>query len=172
MDLVFDILSNTRRRKVLSYLRQSDGRATVQELAEEIAALENEVQVDELSREQRKRVYVSLYQTHLPKLEEAEIIDYDEEGGEIRLTDRADELNSYITQNPRSENPWRLHYFVLAVVSGLLFALAFAGVPGISLIPPVVLGTVVMAAFVISGIVHHWRHQKRQQNVDFLEHNR
>jgi len=74
-DLVFDILSNTRRRMVLYYLREYGAPASVQEIAERIAALENEIPPEELSRQQRKRVYVSLYQTHLPKLNEAGIIE-------------------------------------------------------------------------------------------------
>ena len=42
-DVVFEILSSRRRRMVLYLLRQRGDTATVNELAEEIASLENDV---------------------------------------------------------------------------------------------------------------------------------
>lgn len=173
-DLVFEILSNTRRRMVLYYLRQYGGSATVQELAEEIAALENDVDVSDLRRQQRKRVYVSLYQTHLPKLEETGIIRYDDDRGEVHLTDRAMEIDTYLTPATEAEYPWQMHYLVLAVAGGLLFALASFGVPGIAAIPTLWLGIVIMAAFAISAIVQYWRYKRRQRELpaELMKHDR
>lgn len=164
-DLVFEILSNTRRRMVLYYLRQYDGSATVQELAEQIAALENDVPVSDLTRQQRKRVYVSLYQTHLPKLEQTGIIEYDDDGEEVFLTDRAGEIDSYLTPATESEYPWQLHYLALAVVGGSLFVLSFVGVPVIAAIPSLGLGLALMIAFALSAVVQYWQHKQRQQEL-------
>ena len=97
-DTVFEILSNRRRRLVLYYLREHGGMATMNELSENIAALENDVPVADLTSQQRKRVYVSLYQTHLTKLEETGMIEYDRDEGEVRLTDRADEVDRKSTR--------------------------------------------------------------------------
>jgi DNA-binding transcriptional ArsR family regulator len=164
-DLVFEILSNKRRRMVLYYLRQSGEPATVRELAEQIAALENDVDVDDLANQQRKRVYVSLYQTHIPKLQETGIIEYDEDAGEVRLTDRAMEIDTYLTPVTESEYPWQAHYFILAVIGGVLFALSLVGVPAIADIPVVGLGVLFMASFGISAIVQYWYHNRRQKEV-------
>lgn len=164
-DLVFEILSNTRRRMVLYYLRQYGGSATVQELAEEIAALENDVDVSDLERQQRKRVYVSLYQTHLPKLEETGIIRYDDDRGEVHLTDRAMEIDTYLTPASESEYPWQLHYLALAIAGGLLFAMSSVGVPVLAAIPTLGLGIVIMAAFAISAAVQYWRSRQRQREL-------
>jgi DNA-binding transcriptional ArsR family regulator len=171
-DLVFEILSNTRRRMVLYYLRQHDGVATVKELAEQIAALENDVDVDELRRQQRKRVYVSLYQTHVPKLEDAGIIEYDDASGEVRLTNRANEFDSYLTPTSEPEYRWRLHYLGLAVVGGLLFVLSVLGAPGLSAIPTSVLGIGLMVAFAVSAGVQYWRQKQREQEIpaELLKH--
>lgn len=164
-DLVFEILSNTRRRMVLYYLRQDGGPATVKELAEEIAALENEVDADDLQRQQRKRVYVSLYQTHIPKLEETGIIEYDDEQGMVRLTDRAGEFDSYLTSESKSEYPWQFHYLALAALGGSLFVLSFADLPGVAAIPSAVLGLGLMVLFAISAGAQYWRHRRQQQEI-------
>lgn len=164
-DLVFEILSNTRRRMVLYHLRQYGGSATVQELANQTAALENDVPVSELTRQQRKRVYVSLYQTHLPKLEQIGIIEYDDEREEVFLTDRVGEIDSYLTPSMKSEYSWQLHYLGLSVVGGLLFVLSFVGIPVIESIPSLVLGLALMIAFGLSAVVQYRQRKRRQQEL-------
>ncbi|WP_096388810.1 DUF7344 domain-containing protein [Halopenitus persicus] len=171
-DLVFDILSNTRRRMVLYYLRQYGEPTSVQKLAEEIAALENDVAVDELTQQQRKRVYVSLYQTHLPKLEETGVIEYDDDRDEVHLTDRVVEIDTYLTPTTESEYPWQLHYLVLAIVGGATFVLSSLGVPVLAAVSTVELGSVLIVAFAISAVVQYWRYQQRQREIpaELLEH--
>lgn len=173
-DLVFEILSNTRRRMMLYYLREHGGSATVKELAEQIAALENEVEVEDLGRQQRKRVYVSLYQTHVPKLEETGIIEYDDTEGEVRLTDRAGEFDSYLTSNSESEYPWQLHYLALAALGGWVFGLSLAGVPAFAAIPTLGIAVVLMLAFAVSAGVQYWQYRQNQQAIppELLEHER
>jgi len=162
-DLVFDILSNTRRRMVLYYLREHGGPASVQEIAEQIAALENDVPPEELSRQQRKRVYVSLYQTHLPKLENAGIIAYDDSDGQVTLTERAMDIDSYLTPTTEETYPWQLHYLGLAIVGGLLFVLSSLGVPVIAAIPMLALGVVLMLAFGVSAAIQYYQHSQRKR---------
>lgn len=164
-DLVFEILSNTRRRMMLYYLRQNDGAASVKELAEQIAALENDVTVGELGRQQRKRVYVSLYQTHVPKLEDAGIIEYDDANGDVWLTDRAGEFDSYLTSTTEEEYPWRIHYLTIAGVGGWLFALSFIGVPGLAAVPAAWFGLAILVSFAASAGVQYWRHRQRQREL-------
>ena len=172
-DIVFEILSNTRRRMVLYYLRESGGSATVQELAEQIAALENDVEVEDLQSQQRKRVYVSLYQTHIPKLESTGIIEYDDSRGIVYLTDRAMEIDTYLTPTTESTYPWQVHYLVLAGIGGLLFVLSSAGVPVIAAIPTLALGIALMVAFALSAIAQYWQYKQQQQEipVELLEQN-
>lgn len=150
---------------LLYYLRENGGSATVKELAEQIAALENDLEVGELQHQQQKRVYVSLYQTHVPKLEETGIIEYDESQGMVRLTARAGEFDSYLTTDSESEYPWQFHYFGLAMVGGLLFVLSSVGVPGFAALSTVWLGVVLMALFALSAGVQYWTHKKQQQKI-------
>lgn len=171
LDVVFEILSNTRRRLVLYCLRQHGGPATVRGLTREIAAIENDVSVDELTRQQRKRVYVSLYQTHLPKLEDSGIIQYDD-GEEVRLTDRAREIDKYLTAPSTSDLTWQKYYLALAVAGGLVFSLSVLGTPVFSAIPPLSLGIYLMVGFGLLAGVHYWRtrQQQKQLPVELLTH--
>ncbi|RBI58357.1 hypothetical protein DMJ13_27100 [halophilic archaeon] len=119
-ETVFDILKSTRRRYVLHYLRQHGPSATLSTLATHVAAWEHETTPDELMSKQRKRVYTSLYQTHLPKLEEVGLLDFDEETGHIHLSERARALNKYLNASSRPPTPWYHYYLSLSFVNLLL----------------------------------------------------
>ncbi len=85
---VFELLKNERRRRVIRFLQaQPDGTATLDVLAEHIAALENDVEVAQLSSSQRKRVYIGLYQCHLPKLDDYGVAEFRKNRGIIHLRD-------------------------------------------------------------------------------------
>ena len=125
-DLVFATLSNARRRYVLHYLKRHGGPATIRELAEQIAAWENDTQMAEVTYKQRKRVYTSLHQTHLPKLADAGFIESERSWEAITLSERARELEVYLEVVPEDDIPWSDFYLGLAgiglaVVAGLLF---------------------------------------------------
>lgn len=169
-DLVFEILSSARRRMILYYLRQHGGHATVNELADQIAAWENEVEPEDLSSQQRKRVYVSLYQTHLPKLSEAEIVDYDDDEGVVEIASRADEIDAFLTPQTESSYPWQLHYLVLTAIGALFFVLSVAEIPGMPSVTLVGVGFVV--AFALSSVAHYrsYRQQRKEIPTELGEH--
>jgi len=96
LDLVFGILKNSRRREVLKYLRRREEPVGTGNLAEHIAASENETTPRELTSKQRKRVYVALYQCHLPKMDDAEVVDFDNDRGTVELGDDAIEFDAYL----------------------------------------------------------------------------
>ncbi|QLG27830.1 hypothetical protein HUG10_09815 [Halorarum halophilum] len=91
-DVVFGLLSAERRRNVLRYLHETDGEATIGEVAEYVGAEENGIEERRLSSTQRKRAYVGLYQNHLPKLDDANVIDYERARGTIELGEGAEQL--------------------------------------------------------------------------------
>ena len=121
-DQVFEVLKSPRRRYALYYLRREGGSAELSDLTEQVAAWENGTTPGELTTEQRKRVYISLYQTHLPKLNDADIVDYDEDSGEITLSRRARELDTYLGDVSRRELPWDRYYLALSLASIALVA--------------------------------------------------
>lgn len=162
-DLVFDILSSPRRRYVLYYLRTVAEPVALNDLAEHVAAWENETTVDELSDQERKRVYVSLYQTHIPKLDSVGIVEYDQQSGLVELTSRVHRIDDYLTESS-SPVPWQQFYLALAVISTLLLGLVWLDVWVFAAVPGAVVGIVISTAFAIAATVHYlnWRSQRRQ----------
>jgi hypothetical protein len=129
-DTLFSLLSNPRRRFVLQYLNRTNDAVTLQDLATEVAAWENETDPENLTDKQQKRLYVSLYQTHIPKLEDAGIIKYDSDSGEITLTDQAGDLNMYLHGDvEESRRPWERYYLGLALAGVVVYG-AVALAPG------------------------------------------
>jgi hypothetical protein len=100
LDVIFELLRVSRRREVLWYLQDNEGTARLDELAEYIAAKENDIEIHELTSSQRKRVYIGLYQCHLPKMDDSDVIDYDQARGTIELRQTAQQLYPYLALDP------------------------------------------------------------------------
>ena len=98
-DVIFDILKNERRRQALHYLRE-EPTTTLSDLSEHVAALENDKPIRELTSSERKRVYVGLYQCHLPKMADAGVLDYDRSRGSIELCDQTSPYFVYLDIDP------------------------------------------------------------------------
>lgn len=95
-DQLFHLLQNERRRAALCWLRELECRSDIRTLADEVAAAENDTSVDALDSEARQRVYISLYQSHLPKLDSLGVVDYDQEEGTVERTRVAKQLDPYL----------------------------------------------------------------------------
>jgi hypothetical protein len=153
-DVVFDLLSNPRRRYVLYYLSEVDEPIQLRDLADQVSSWENEIPVDELSNQQRKRVYVSLYQTHIPKLEDAGVVSYDSESGYVSLAERSSELGSYVSGGD-GEAPWQLYYAVLAAAGAVFYALVAFEVSVFAALSTFVAGIAIIVAFAALAVLHY-----------------
>ncbi|MFC6989123.1 hypothetical protein ACFQJD_11150 [Haloplanus sp. GCM10025708] len=91
---IHDVLRNDRRRLVLERLRNRGGSETVAELAEFVAAVE--AGTSPPPRNVRQSVYVSLHQTHLPKLDELGIVTYDPNEKTVSLAAGAERVAPYM----------------------------------------------------------------------------
>jgi hypothetical protein len=171
-DTLFELLKNSRRRDAIGFLKANDGRTTLSDTAEHIAARENGVTVEELSSPQRKRVYISLYQSHLPKMDRAGVVRFDKDRGTVELTERATQLFPYLdaTRSTGGTGPTgpadgatgdgearptthRLPVPSVALAGvGVAGLAGVAGVPGFDLLTPV-LWTVVCAVSLLVGAV-------------------
>ena len=164
-DQVFEILSSRRRRRVLYYLRKHGDTATMNDLAEQVAAWENDVDIDELTSQQRKRVYVSLYQTHLPKLADTGLVDYEVDDGIVTLTDRAAEIDNFLSATPSSSYSWKRHYLVL-LIGG-----AAAIVAGVLATPVVGVGLLLWVAgglftgYLTTVLVEYWHYRNQLDQI-------
>lgn len=119
-DTMFGLLKNRRRRDVLRYLFDNPGTATMSDVAEFVAARENDIPERQLSSKQRKRVYVALYQCHLPMMDDAGIIDFNRPRGHIDITPVADQLQPYLVDSATDASSWR-NYFAVTTFGGLLY---------------------------------------------------
>ena len=113
---IFTALSNGRRRNVITYLEEHGDDARVRDIAEQLAAWENDLEINEVTYKQRKRVYTALHQSHLPKLAESGFIDYEPNRGIVSLTEESRELQVNLEVVAENEILWSEYYMRLAVV--------------------------------------------------------
>ncbi|WP_336344119.1 DUF7344 domain-containing protein [Halalkalicoccus ordinarius] len=104
-DDLFHLLQNGRRRAALRYFAAQPEREEfdMRTLAEEIAAWENGIPVQQLDSDQRQRVYIALYQSHLPKLDDYGVIEYNQSRGIIRPTALTALFEPYLATEFRTE---------------------------------------------------------------------
>ncbi|APW99272.1 transcriptional regulator [Halobiforma lacisalsi AJ5] len=165
-DVIFELLKNRRRREVLAYLLEAEETVTLGELAEQIAAWENDTDVNALSSDQRKRVYVALYQTHLPKMDDAGIVEYDQDRGLISLSDNADLLMMYLDTESHQQDRWDRWYGALSAIGAVLVGGAFLGAPVLSAIPTIGLAGAILVALCGLSITHAVANRKQERTVD------
>lgn len=153
---VFDVLSNSRRRYAVEYLKKHDEGSHIElsDLVDYIAARENDTSITRVDYKQRKRVYSSLRQSHLPKLQEYDLIEYDKNRGTIGLNDAIREVQMHLEYVPENDIPWCYHYLGLAAVAGGVVVLKSLSVSPFSELSMVPFGTVITVVFGVSAIVH------------------
>ncbi len=132
-------MQNARRRWLLEYLVSNGGEAELNEVISHILMLEGK---DESSRT-RKSVYVSLLQTHLPKLEREQIVKYERSESKIVLINLPDDVKMYFETVGKWDIPWSKYYFFLSIVALFFSIYSFS-----------IIGTAVSATFLTSSLVH------------------
>jgi len=153
-DEVFTALSNRRRRNVITYLKEHGDDARVRDIAEQLAAWENGLEINEVTYKQRKRVYTALHQSHLPKLAEGGFIAYEPNRGIVSLTEESRQLEMYLEVVSENEIPWSEYYVGLAIVCGLLAGAAWIGTVPFAGISGYAYAVLFALLFGASGVVH------------------
>lgn len=159
---IFSVLSNCRRRFVLHYLLQNGENTTIREVAEQVAAWESSADTEYVDSDARKRVYTALQQNHLPKMDEAGIVDFQKDRGVIEKTDAAEELDIYLEIAQGRQIPWSEYYFALSVGCFLLVGTAWAvGFP-FTLIPPLGWAGIIISVFAVSSLAHLYENRTQK----------
>ena len=96
-DILFEALAHQRRRYALRSLDNYDAPLALADLAEEVAVQEQDVPITYIPAEDVKQIYISLYHNHLPKLEEASLVRYDQETDSVVLADTGEQLEYHIS---------------------------------------------------------------------------
>lgn len=149
-DELYDLLSNHRRRYVIHFCKEADEPLTLSDLAEQVAAREQDKSVAELTSAERKRVYTSLQQTHLDRLADAGMIDYD--GNEIELTEGAAELDVYLDVVPEGSIPWGVYYLGLSLLAAVVLAGVWVGFVPTETVPELGWAVLILVVFLASSI--------------------
>lgn len=156
LDQIFEILRNQRRRYVLEYLDGKDGSVTLRELAEQLTAWENDKEPHEITSAERKRVYVGLYQCHLPKMDSTDVISFNKPRGIIEPGEHIDIFEQYLAGNEETNLPWHQYYFGLSLVGVASVSMVIILAPMMTFpIAETITGLLVFAFFICS-IVNAW----------------
>ena len=153
-ELAFQMLSCRRRRHVLHYLRQNDGSATLRTLSRRIAAWENDTDPEEITYQQRVRVYTALRQSHLPKMDDGGIVEFDPDRSTVALTNAARQLDVYLDVVPHDDIPWSSYYAGLGVLCMTFAALVAVGLPPFSVLAGGFGALLFSTLFFASGVAH------------------
>lgn len=153
-DKAYHLLQNERRRKVLRYLQGKEEVVYMRDVAEQVAAWENNTTVAELSSDARQRTYIPLYQSHLPKLDKEGIINYDQSRGNIEPTSLVEELNEYLDPSTTKETneegngvPWSRYYLGVSGTGITILAGTLQDISPFATISSTSAGIIVIAMF-------------------------
>lgn len=152
---IFDILSNERRRYVLEYVeREEDECIHLHELVDVVTAAEATTDGNGYSEPSnvRSSVYSALVQTHLPAMDEAGIIDYDEDEQLVQTTDQTREVHRYMEYLPGHEIRWVDFYFALSALFAGIVVLTWLSVPPFGSLAGIWVAAVIVIAFLGSSI--------------------
>lgn len=153
-DEMFDVLSNQRRRYVVHMLKHDSETVELGDMAEQIAAWENDIEVGDVSGVQRKRVYTALQQSHLPKMEEAGVVAFRKEHGYVEPTPALENVDVYLDVVRGKEIPWSEYYLGLSATASALVAAVWVGAWPFVLLPDLAWAGFIAAVFTVSAIAH------------------
>lgn len=160
---IFELLGNERRRGVIHFLKRRDERVRVDELVDAVVEWERGV------GSSRDSVYSSLVQTHLPRLDEAGVVEYDDGGKVVRPTEHVAEMQLYLEYSPRHDIPWPEYYLGLGAVAAGLVTAVWLGAPPFEGVAGVTVAAVVSGALVASAVVHVLQARRRRLGDDRLD---
>lgn len=95
LDRVLEGLADPRRRYLLYYLNERES-CGIDEAAQYVAACERECDLEEVPAKATERVKINLFHAHLPKLDEYNLVEYDQRSKEMRYRDPPDSLSEFL----------------------------------------------------------------------------
>lgn len=153
-EVIHDVLRNNRRRLTLQYLKQRLEPVSLRNLSERIAELE--ASETPAPRKLRQSVYNSLHQTHLPKLDEIGIVEYDKNRKMISLTERARDVDIYMDVGMGWGITWATYYRTLGVFGLVSIVLSEVSTPLLNAVEPLLIATLFLFVFAGSTAYQLW----------------
>ena len=160
---IHGILANERRRAVIEQLDASAGTVTVRDLSASIA--ESETGESPPPARVRESVYTSLHQTHLPKLHEVGVVEYDRERSLVHLRPAVRDVDRHMDVLNGMGITWGEYYRALGIFGLLLVIAALREFPVVGALDPLLWASGTLAAFAVSGAVQLWADRGRVRRV-------
>ena len=153
--MVYEILANARRRGTIKHLTgAAAGRVvSLRDLSAAIAT--EETGQSPPPRSCRESVYNSLHQTHLPKLEELGVIEYDRGTRSVRILGSAREVDRYLELTPYGST-WGEYYRSLGIGSLVAVVASLAEVPVVAAVDPLLWASGALGLFALSVVYQLW----------------
>ncbi|MFC7231120.1 hypothetical protein ACFQMM_06325 [Saliphagus sp. GCM10025308] len=144
-----EMTRNIRRRYVLYCLSERDGPVDLFDLVERVASWESGCEPDQLDRRTIKSVYSSLYQSHLPLLEERNLVSFDRQRKMVSPTDRTERVTIEFRTDPSPLDRQSMATIVgvsiaaasVSLWGGQFFPTAISGLVGITLLAVVLVSS-------------------------------
>lgn len=156
LDTMLEVAQNERRRRILRHLATTDGGVQIGELAETLAAEEYDCPDGEPTSTQRKRMYVGLYQGHLPKMDDMGVVEFDKDRGRVEPGPYAGQVTRFVNRATGDEPAWPRYYLGLALLAGALFVVSLL-VPASRLFVDMGLAVVLGLLAVTAGAHLYWQ---------------
>lgn len=144
-DVQFDILKNRRRRFTLQFVHNNEPPVKIGVLAEHLAAVENDKDVPMVTSQERKRTYVALYQCHLPRMNDVDVIAFEKNRGLVSLGPHAEDVLPYLTESARQNTAHAWLYAAFATIGFGSFLISGSTAPGGATVGSVVVGLTLAA---------------------------
>lgn len=155
-DELFKLLGNERRRHAVEFLRRQEGPVSLDTLATNVAARETDQPVEAVTTRERKRVYTSLQQTHLPRMDEAGAVEFDKEQGTITPAASLGEVTLHLDVVSSSGLPESAVYLGIAGCSLLVLVSSLVAPDLVAVLSPLGWATLVLASFTGAATVHRY----------------
>lgn len=147
---VYHLFSNFRRRESMSILWRQSAEMTLRELSEQIAAAEAEQ--SPAPRPLRESVYNTLDRTHLPKLHEFGLVEYDGDRKLVRPLPESRRYHRYMDTGSPVGMSWGEYYRGLGIVGLFVTTGSLAELPLLGAIEPIAYASLTLSVFAISTL--------------------
>lgn len=145
---LYHLLSNPRRRETLAMLRYRREGIPLRDLSERVAA--SEAGTDPAPRALRESVYNALHQTHLPKLAEFGLLEYDADRKLVWPSAHTRPVGRYMDNVTRAGITWGEYYRGLGIAGLFVVVASLADLPAFGAVDPLVFATLSLATFAVS----------------------
>ena len=147
---IYHLFSNFRRREVMTILWGNPAQISVRELSELIAAAEaNEAPAP---RPLRESVYNALHRTHLPKLDECGLVEYDPDRKHVRPVPESRRYRRYMDIDSPVGLSWGEYYRGLGIVGLFATVASLAEFPPMDAVDPLIYSSGTLGIFALSTL--------------------